>query len=190
MAHGTSRQRPVGSAASRELHDCWDASIMDTQFHRLHDENKKSFLYFAQSHDGVEVQKNVTYTPITAKLLNLPSNARGRLSCIWLLGFLPPNVSNYQNMLKPMVEMFAKSAPGEQPIQVYDAHLGRDRDIWTVLSWITNDIRGVPNGTCGRHPPDIIGSCNYCCIKGNNISPGTTVLVGAVGAVQRNHEGV
>ena len=190
MGYGTSQDLPTSSLQNRELRDCWDASIMESQFHRISDENKKSFLYFAQSHDGVEIQKNVTYTPITAKVLNLPTHARGRLACIWLLGFLPPNVKNYQNMLKPMVEMFAKSAPGKEPIEVFDAHQGTNRKLWTVISWITNDIRGVPNGTCGRHPPSIIGSCNYCCIKGNHIKPGGTVLVGAVGAVKRNHEGI
>jgi hypothetical protein len=190
MAFGTSIQPPTGSIENRELRDCWDASIMETLFYKHPDNNKKAFIYFAQSHDGVEIQKNVTYTPITAKVLNLPTHARSRLACIWLLGYLPPHVKNYQNMLLPMIEMFAKSAPGKDPINVYDAHQGINRDIWTVIAWTTNDIRAVPNGTCGRHPPAIVGSCTYCCIKGHSVQKGTTVLVGAVGAVKRNHKGI
>ena len=189
MTYGTSREIPNDSVKDRELRDCWDGTIIPSLFPHLNNDTKKSFLYFAQSHDGVEIQKNVTYTPITAKVLNLPTHVRGRLGCIWLLGYLPPHVKNYQNMLKPMVEMFAKSAPDKDPINVYDAHTKTHRNIWTVIAWITNDIRAVPNGTCGRHPPSLIGSCNYCCIQGTNIKKGTTVLVGAVGAVKRNHRG-
>jgi hypothetical protein len=76
-SYGTSRPRPEDALENRELVDCWDAGILGTLFHDLPDLEKEDYLYLAQSNDGVEVEKNVTYTPITAYLLNLPPDMRG-----------------------------------------------------------------------------------------------------------------
>ena len=47
----------------------------------------------------------------------------GLLGSIWLLGYMPPKVRNYQNMLRPLVDMFEKYAPGKDPIVVFDSSL-------------------------------------------------------------------
>ena len=75
--YGTGRDPPRGAVENRELHDVWDGTILGALFHALDDPEKCHYLYLAQSNDGVEVEKNVTYTPITAKLLNLPPDLRG-----------------------------------------------------------------------------------------------------------------
>ena len=106
----------------------------------------------------------------------------GLLGAIWLLGYMPPNVKNYQSMLQPVVDMFAKHAPGAEPIEVYDAHQEKNDQKWVVLAWINNDIRGVPNATCGKAPPALVGSCNMCCQEGQRHLR-TTVLPGAVRAL-------
>ena len=182
MSYGTKRARPTGRVENRELVDWWDSSIAAELFHDLPDEDKKDYLYFACSNDGVEVEKKVSYTPVTAKLMNMAADARGMLGSIWLLGFWPPKVKDYQAMLLPVVEMFAKHAPGEEPIDVYDAHLKQRSNKWVVLAQNTNDIRGVTPATCGKAPPSLVGSCNMCMQEGVRHRT-TTVLPGAVRAL-------
>jgi hypothetical protein len=147
-------------------------------------------LYFACSNDGVEVTKNVTYTPITAKLLNLPGELRGMLANIWLLGYMPPKVQDYQSMLKPVVEMFAARNPdNETPLTVLSAATRKISQIYYMVAWTANDIRGVPNTTCGAHPPCFRGSCNMCEVTGiRPLKLNTTVLPGAVRALACDDE--
>ena len=179
---GTARAHPGRSMEHRHLDSAWDGSIMEELFHNCTDAEKIHYLYFVHSNDGVEVEKNISYTPLTAKLLNFPPLLRGMLSAIWLLGFLPPHVKNYQNMLLPMVDMFARRAPGEEPVEVFDAHTGEDANKWLVIASLANDIRGVPGATCGRHPPCKVGSCNFCHVEGVRHRR-TTVLPGSVRAL-------
>jgi hypothetical protein len=75
--YNATRPTPSEPLENRELVDCWDASILEDMYHNLEDDNKHDWIYLAQSNDGVEVQKNVSYTPITAKVLNLPLQMRG-----------------------------------------------------------------------------------------------------------------
>ena len=182
LAYGTSRPRPAGSLANRVLEDWWDGGIAQELFHNLSDAQKKDYMFFGCSNDGVEVEKNVSYTPATAKVMNAPPDARGMLGSIWLLGFWPPNIKDHQAMMQPIVEMFAKHAPGEEPIEVYDAHLGERRNKWLVMAQNNNDIRGVPAATCGKNPPALVGSCNNCKQEGVR-HRFTTVLPGAVRAL-------
>ena len=85
-AYGTARLAPTDTPQARELTDAWDGAILSSLHHENKDANKEDILYFAQSNDGVEVQKNISYTPITAKLLNLPVKLRGieTLVCFFL----------------------------------------------------------------------------------------------------------
>ena len=85
-------------------------------------------------------------------------------------------------MLQPLVDMFSRHAPGGEPISVYDAHLDVEVNKFVVCAWINNDIRGVPNATCGKSPPALVGSCNFCCQEGQR-HRNTTVLPGAVRAL-------
>ena len=75
--HNTTRPVPQGGIDARELSDAWDADILGTLYHEYDGSDKDDILYLAQSNDGVEVQKNISYTPITAKLLNMPVKMRG-----------------------------------------------------------------------------------------------------------------
>ena len=65
---------------------------------------------------------------------------------------MPPKVRNYQNMFKPLVDMYRKLAPDKEGIEVFDAALGKNVRKWLVCAWLTNDVRGVPNATCGKAP--------------------------------------
>ena len=91
----------------------------------------------------------------------------GLLGSIWLLGYMPPRVRNYQNMLRPVVDMFAQYAPGKDPMVIFDASLGVEVTKWLVCAVLVNDIRGVPNATCGKSPPCLVGSCNMCNVGGH-----------------------
>jgi len=79
---------PRDTLATRELSGPFDGSILQNLHYERKDQDCDKCWYFAVSNDGVEVEKNVSYTPITAKLLNLPAELRGLLTCIWLLGYV------------------------------------------------------------------------------------------------------
>jgi len=69
------------------------------------------------------------------------------------------------------------------PAQVFDADTGTMRDVYFVCAWINNDIRGVPNATCGRSPPCNVGACTYCKVPGGKYGGTSCVLPGAVRAL-------
>ena len=98
---------------------------------------------------------------------------------------MPPKVKSYQNLLRPVAEMFARYAPDKEiPLTVMDASTELRRRIWLVLLWTVNDIRGVPGATMGRAPPCYIGPCNCCKIPGMRPCKLTrTVMPGAVRAL-------
>jgi hypothetical protein len=76
------------------------------------------------SNDGVEVEKGVAYTPVTAQLYDTPPEVRGLLRSIVLLGYFPPYVKNYKNMFTPISAQFKKHAPNSDegvPFKVYNA---------------------------------------------------------------------
>ncbi len=113
---------------------------------------------------------------------------KGYVCSIWLLGYMPPKVRSYQNMFKPLVDMYRKLAPGKEGIEVFDAALGKDVRKWLVCAWLTNDVRGVPNATCGKAPPCLVGSCNMCTV-GGRYHRATTVVPGAVWSLKPTHDG-
>ena len=81
LVAGTRRQPQSGSVSTRELHDVWDGTLMDNLLKEIDDADPGHlYLFLGQSNDGVEVEKGVTYTPITAKVLNLPPKMRGMSS--------------------------------------------------------------------------------------------------------------
>jgi hypothetical protein len=126
----------------------------------------------------------VTYTPIVGLFLNWPPDLRSLLASIWMFGIMPPKVKDYQQMLLPIVEQLAKYAPGPtgEDLDVYDADTAADRALRLLLVSIMNDIRAVPCGTCGKHPPCYVGTCNFCKQCGRRVH-GRTVLGGAVRGV-------
>jgi hypothetical protein len=80
-------------------------------------------------------------------------------------------------MLRPWIEQFAAHMPGTPGFKVDDAHAGRERTLWLVLAMTINDMRGVPNGTCGKQAPCICGACNICDAEGVSRC-GRTILPG------------
>ncbi len=97
---------------------------------------------------------------------------------------MPPKVKDYQSMLLPVVVQLAKYIPGPtgEDLCVDDSDTGTNRPMRLVLAKIINDIRAVPCGTCGKHPPCYVGSCNFC-RQGGRRAHGRTVLGGAVRGV-------
>ena len=116
--------------------------------------------------------------------LNWPPDLRALLASIWLFGIMPPKVKDYQQMLLPVVEQFAKYQPGPQgeDLRVWDADTKTDLDGRLCVACILNDIRAIPCGTCGSHPPCYVGSCNMC-KQGGRRADNRTVLGGAVRGV-------
>jgi len=190
----TDQARPSTPMANRELHGVFDGSILEALYHKCPEAYKEFCLFFALSNDGVEVTKKTSYTPIVAQLLNLPAEMRGLLSSMWLLGYMPPNVKDYQAFLKPIADMFAARAPlTGVPLEVYNAAKGQEDSISLMLAWSINDIRAVPSTTCGSNPPCYVGSCNMCVQQGirlrgqqRTILPGAVRALGA-GACTRAH---
>lgn len=209
MEYGNEYKQERGPMANRVLRDVWDGSILQVgvvvgfismcvcgvtsppfidpvrvQRHldAIGAELSKACIFFGLSNDGVEVEKNVAYTPITGRVYNWPPKMRGLLRSIVLFGYLPPNVKNYRGMLQPVCDQFAKHAPlGEDavPIKVYNAHTRRREDKWIVLAKLMNDIRAVPLCTDGSHPPCYVGGCNYCNVTGQ-YHVKTTLVPGSV----------
>ena len=91
-------------------------------------------------------------------------------------------------MFKPLVDMYSKLAPDKEGIEVFDAALGKNVRKWLVCAWLTNDVRGVPNATCGKAPPCLVGSCNMCTV-GGHYHRATTVVPGAVWSLKPTHDG-
>jgi hypothetical protein len=129
--------------------------------------------------NGIAIQ--VSYTPIVGMFLNWPPGLRSLLASIWMFGILPPKCKDYQQMLLPVVQQLAKYIPGPtgEDLVTKDADTGTDLHLRVVLSHILNDIRAVPCGTCGSHPPAYVGSCNMCTQVGRRVH-NRIVLGGAV----------
>ena len=81
-------------------------------------------LCMAISADGVEIVKNVSYTPCVGKILNLEGGLSNVLSSICLHGYFPPKIQDYNSMFRPIAEQYAKHAPGKEHILVTCAATG------------------------------------------------------------------
>ena len=186
LAMGKSRVRPAG-INQRELSGPFDGSILQKLYHNSEDtQGKDYYIFLAQSNDGVEVEKNVTYTPVVVKVLNASSEMYSTHTNKLMVGTFPKKVKDYQAMFRPIVRMYAKHAPGKSPLTVWNAYSGSEIQVWYVLAWTVNDIRALPLTTCGRHPPCYIGGCNYCIVGGQR-HHGRTVYPGAVRGLPMNH---
>ena len=128
--------------------------------------------------DGVEVEENVSYTPVTARILNLDVAVASLFSSILLLGYFPPKVQSYQNLFKPIAQAFASYMPGNRTIQLTCKQTGREIKAHILLAYMVNDLRGAYLPICGRCPPAYVGSCVRCHQKGFR-RLGRTILPGA-----------
>jgi hypothetical protein len=128
----------------------------------------------AQVNDGVEVEKAVSYTPVTFKILSLPPGLRGALGTIVMIALLPPKIKNYNSMFRPIVDMLVALAPEGAGISV------DSRTVSLVVAWLLNDTRAVyTTAGPGKCPPAFVGSCVRCVVQGQR-HLATTVLPGAV----------
>ena len=137
--------------------------------------------FFLQVNDGVEVTKNVTYTPVTIKILNMFAGLRGALGTLVFIALFPPKVKDYNAMMRPIVDMLVDLAPGAEGLTLEDGTL-----IHVALAWILNDTRGVPTGCCGKQAPALIGSCVIDVVQGQRHHR-STILPGAVRLLPPNH---
>ena len=143
-------------------------------------------LYLAVTTDGTEVQKGISYTPVTSKVLNLPSSLRSKISNIRLHAVFPPSVQDCNSLLRPFVEELLKHRPaGGSPIMLRHPTTGRLIHLYVHLAYTLNDIRGVPVVTGGHHPPCTEGSCARCKVRGI-YRHNRTILPGAVRGLPRN----
>ena len=89
LLEGTRRQPLAGPVAAREMRDVWDGTLMNDLIRKIDKgDPSKLYLYLGQSNDGVQVEKNVSYTPITAKVLNLPAKMRGMIYLLFCIPYI------------------------------------------------------------------------------------------------------
>lgn len=148
----------------------------------------KYTLYISLTADGTEVQKRpqLSFTPVTSKVLNLSNQLRSRMSNIQLHAVLPESIRDYNSMLRPVAEQLRKHRPGGVPIRVRHPTTGAMIHLFLVLAYTVNDIRGVPGCTGGSHAPSIEGSCVVCKVRGLR-RQNRTIVPSSVRALGKNH---
>ena len=148
----------------------------------------KYTLYISLTADGTEVQKRpqLSFTPVTSKVLNLSNQLRSRMSNIQLHAVLPESIRDYNSMLRPVAEQLRKHRPGGVPIRVRHPTTGAMIHLFLVLAYTVNDIRGVPGCTGGSHAPSIEGSCVVCNVRGLR-RQNRTIVPSSVRALGKNH---
>lgn len=148
----------------------------------------KYTLYISVTADGTEIQKRpqLSFTPVTSKVLNLSNQLRSRMSNIQLHAVLPESISDYNSMLRPIAEQLRKHRPGGVPIRVRHPTTGAMIHLFLMLAYTVNDIRGVPGCTGGSHAPSIEGSCVVCNVRGLR-RQNRTIVPSSVRALGKNH---
>jgi hypothetical protein len=147
----TTPKRSTDPIKERELNCAFDGSIMETLYHGADPMYKDSTFYFSWSNDGVEVHKNVSFTPIVAKLLNLPKEQRGALACIWLLGYTPRLLQHTRGIyvyIYTYHRQISRSMHTSRNIWKYPENLEISGNIWRYLDHPL--FVSVFVGTCRR----------------------------------------
>jgi hypothetical protein len=75
-------------------------------------------LSLGQVNDAVEIEKGISYTPVTGKNLNEDGAVVSKYGCMHLYGFYPQKPVNYQELCRAMPEQLKRLAPGSQGMQV------------------------------------------------------------------------
>jgi hypothetical protein len=154
--------------------DIFDGNVLQDLIKKMPIELRDFILWLVLCSDGVEVQKDVTWTPVTAKIMNWPSGVRSLLGAILMLAVFPPKVKNYDQMFLPIVEQLAELAP-----RTGTGFTVNDVVRFVVMAIHLNDTRGVPGGCKGSHAPAYNGSCVHCVVPGQ-YHQCVTVLPGSV----------
>ena len=150
------------------------------------EEAEKHTLFLAVTADGTEVQKGISYTPVTSKVLNLGSGLRSMMSNIRLHAVFPPSVKDYNSLMRPFAEELYKHRPGDgTPIILRHPTTRKLMHLYVHMAYTLNDIRGLPACSGGHHPPCIDGSCAQCKVRGI-CRHSRTILPGAVRGLPRN----
>ncbi len=120
-------------------------------------------LYLAVTADGTEIQKNVSFTPVTSKFLNFDMRLRSLMSNIRLHAVFPPSVKDYNNLFEPFVEELYTHRPGGgMPIRMRHPDTNKPVHLYVHLAYLVNDIRGQTACTGGKSAPCFEGSCAMC----------------------------
>lgn len=144
-------------------------------------------MYLSPTCDGTEVQKDVSYTPFTTKILNLTSGLRSLAGNIKLHAVFPPHIKDYNGLLLPIAEEFEKLRPGGgNPIPIDHPETNELMHLYVHLAYFVNDLRGAANCTGGHQTPAYVGACSICNIGGVR-SHGTQQYPSSVRALPRNH---
>ena len=70
MAQQTDLSVRPGSVKHRTLLDVFDAQVLQDLIRRMPAEQQAHITYLMMVSDGAEVQKDTSWTPVTAKILN------------------------------------------------------------------------------------------------------------------------
>ena len=101
LKNGPGSVRSSVPLANRELRSAFDGDLL----HGLPlNTPGQVTLHTALSADGVEVQKNKSYTPCVAKVLNLEGGLGSFMSSLCLFGYFPPSVKVYNSLFRPIAE--------------------------------------------------------------------------------------
>ena len=145
-------------------------------------------LYLALTADATEVQKGISYTPVTVKILNLGASMRSLMSNIRMLAVFPPHIKDHNGLLRPIVEDLYKHRPGGgNPIRIRHPKTNQLMHLFLHMAYTVNDLRGVPACTGGKQAPSIEGSCWKCKIRGLH-RQSRTIYPAAVRMLPKNHE--
>ena len=121
------------------------------------------FTYLALTADGTEIQKNISFTPVTTKILNFDCRLRSLMSNIRLHAVFPPSVKDYNGLFEPIVEEFYLHRPGGgDPVKLRHPLTKKIVHLYVHLTFLVNDIRGQPAVTGGKSAPCYEGSCAMC----------------------------
>lgn len=120
-------------------------------------------IYISVTADGTEIQKNVSFTPVTSKVLNLGCSLRSLMSNIRLHAVFPPSVKDYNALFAPFADELHTHRPGGgNPIRLRHPVTRKRIHLYVHLAYFVNDIRGQPAVSGGKSAPCINGSCAMC----------------------------
>ena len=147
--------------------DVWDATIYN-YLDRMH------CMCFSITCDGATLQKtrNISWTPVILRLLNLPPHVRTTAGGMFLWAHLPHDIV-IDKALSYMLKTVEHAWHNADGFEVYDAHTQSLRKIHIRLTRVIEDYAGMPNVIGNFKQPAVKGACPVCRTKGVNPNPHT-----------------
>jgi hypothetical protein len=90
----------------------------------------------------VERMSGASMTPVLCDCLSFGRALRQSFGARYMAAVLPQRMKANQLSLLPVVEMFAKRQPGNEPLAVPATETKEARLANSVLAWLINDLRG------------------------------------------------